>query len=305
MRFVGTSNLIWGLMLMAPMCLPAADSSPIRMYLWPDGVPEEAIVHEGDEQIENRDVEQNSEGLNRAIAKVGVPELIVYLAPDELATGVAVVVCPGGGYHHLAIDKEGHDVARRLNEFGITAIVLKYRTWPANVERGSVQAAKVMEAILADGRQAIRVTREHAEQWNIDPTRIGIIGFSAGGHLAAMVVIQADVNGTSSELKRSARPDFVGLIYPGVPEDIEAEISSDTPPMFIANAGDDTVTRAANSIHLYEILQRHGIEAELHVYARGGHGFGLGVRGGAVTSWPDRFVDWLRDLGVLVVEAQK
>jgi len=279
-----------------------ADDKIVEL-LWQNGIPDNSIVHENEESIENRTIDQNELGLNRSISNVSMPSLTVYPAPKSTSTGAAVIIFPGGGYSHLAIDKEGYDVAKWLNTIGVTGVIVKYRTCPSSVGgRGLSMPENIMNAIISDGQRAVRLVRSMAEKWGIDPDRIGIMGFSAGGHLAVTLTTNYDKgqkNAMDPVDRVSCKPDFTGLIYSAIPKNIESLINEDTSPLFFVNAGDDKTTPADNSIRLYQALRKANIQTEIHIYIKGGHGFGLGVRGGAVTSWPERFADWMREMKFL------
>jgi len=278
--------------------------APTTFPLWPAGLPDQAIVHAKAESVVNRQSDQNKFGLNRAISNVGNPTMTVYPAPEEKATGVAVIIFPGGGYRHLAIDKEGHDIARRLNKMGLSAFVVKYRTLPETVQGSSMDMPKeMMHAILSDGRQAIRIVRSRAGEWGIDAHKIGVMGFSAGGHLAASIATNYNAgnpNAQDAAARTGSRPDFACLLYPVMPRDIESRVSSETPPIFMVETDDDKTTHAEGDIRLYTALRQANVPAELHIFVHGGHGFGLGVHGGGVTIWPELFEDWLRETGVFI-----
>ncbi len=253
------------------------------------------------------------------LTKVTDPTLDFYPAPADKATGVAIVICPGGGYAWLAIDPEGTLVAARLNSFGISAFVLTYRL-PSD-------AIMVNKSIgpLQDAQEAIRIVRRHAKEWNIDPHKIGIMGFSAGGHLAATVSAHfADTVYQHSDTT-SARPDFSVLIYPVISMDstithrgsnanllgpapsketvryfsADQCVSKETPPAFIVQAADDRAVPVQNSIAYFLALNKYGIPCELHMYESGGHGFGLGGGTGTTSTWPEAFKTWLQARGIL------
>lgn len=273
----------------------------VSELLWPSGAPDNLIAHDSTESVINRTVGQNEMGLNRSISFVSVPELTVFPAPDGKATGAAVVIFPGGGFTHLAIDKEGYDIARWLNTIGITGIVVKYRTKTVSAEEDRHRPGRQIGAIISDGRRSVRLARHNAAKWNIDPDRIGVIGFSAGGYLAASVAAGFDSGDNAAEdpvQKMSSRPDFAGLIYPAMPPDFEALVRGDTPPLFFVNAADDRVTPAEKCIMMFEAARAAGARTEMHVFDNGGHGFGMGVMGGAVARWPELFTDWLVEIGV-------
>ncbi len=233
------------------------------IYLWPES---ERV--KGVETIKNE-----------RIASVPNPNITVFLPDAAKATGTAIVIAPGGGHHHLAIDHEGYDVARWLNKKGIAAFVLKYRLAKADGADGSIT---VDNQVRADGRRAIQIVRERAAEWKIDPAKIGIMGFSAGGELAAL---------TAMHYEPGTRPDFVAMIYPNVRPETK-KIDKNTPPAFLVHADDDKLPSAI-SVNFYLDLKKAGVSAELHVYSTGGHGFGMKDRPLPVTQWTQRFEEWL------------
>jgi acetyl esterase/lipase len=249
------------------------------------------------------------------------PSLTIYLPPEEKATGAAVVICPGGGYGHLAMDHEGHQIAQWLNSFGVAGFILKYRHRNSGAGYGH-------PAPLQDAQRAVRTVRSLAMQWNVDPNRIGILGFSAGGHLAssAGTHFQNRYGEPKDSIdKVSCRPDFMILIYPVItftewcthkgsmrnllgnnPEkelvekfSNEKQITPQTPPTFLVHGNDDTGVPPENSIFFYLALRKAKVPAEMHIYENGRHGFGLGQNRGAVSSWPVRCADWMRGRGLL------
>lgn len=217
---------------------------------------------------------------NERIASVPNPSLTVFLPDAAIANGTALVIAPGGGHHHLAIDHEGYDVARWLNQKGIAAFVLKYRLAKADGADGSITVDK---EVRADGRRAIEIVRQRAAEWKVNPARIGMIGFSAGGELAAL---------TAMHYEAGTRPDFVALIYPYIRPETK-KIDKNTPPAFLVHADDDKLS-AAISTEYYLDLKKAGVSAELHVYSVGGHGFGMRERPLPVTQWKERFAEWLQ-----------
>ena len=240
-----------------------------------------------------------------------VPTLTPYLAPKDKATGAAIIVCPGGGYQHLA-DHEGGPVAEWLNSIGVTAFVLKYRLGPTYHHPSQLQ----------DAARAIRTVRARAKEWALDPQRIGILGFSAGGHLAAtagthFAAGQADA---SDPIERvSSRPDLMILVYPVIsmrssthsgsrrnllgeqpsPELVtllsnEEQVTKETPPTFLVHTMTDTAVPVENSMMFAAALRKAGVPFEFHLYERGPHGFGLGTKDPILATWPARCADWLR-----------
>jgi acetyl esterase/lipase len=264
--------------------------------LWPAGAPDETKPIG-----EEADLTKPDEGLIAGkrlirLGNVSKPTITVYPAPAEGNTGTAVVVCPGGAYHILALDLEGSEVCEWLNSIGVTGILLKYRV-PAREGRERHAAA------LQDVQRAMGLVREHAKEWGIATDRIGVLGFSAGGHLAAML----STNYAKRSYERvdaaddlSCRPDFSVLIYPAYlgqkdkPSVLSEQLPVDgkTPPAFIAMTQDDPVD--VRSAFVYSAaLNEARVPVELHVYPKGGHGYGLRKTELPVTSWPDRLKDWL------------
>ena len=237
------------------------------------------------------------------ISDISEARMYAYLVPKDKATGAAVIICPGGGYAGLAAAKEGSEYAQWLNERGISAFVLYYR-----MPNGH-------DAIpLTDAQTAIEIVRKNARKWNIDKHKVGISGFSAGGHLASTA---------GTHFTKKNRPDFMILLYPVITmqqathggsrynllgdnpsEEMltlysnELQVTEDTPPAFIVHAKDDNVVPIANSQLFYEALQAHGVPAELHVYEHGGHGFGLRRTGHDSQEWPSALEPWLRANGL-------
>jgi acetyl esterase/lipase len=213
-----------------------------------------------------------------------------------------VLVCPGGGYRYLEIDKEGHDIARWLVGLGVTAFVLKYRVAPYLDPPTAPRVSEEMRrAILSDGFQAMRLIRAGAAQWGVNPARIGAMGFSAGGHLTVALATlwrEPTLSFPGPLAEVSARPDFAVPIYPGIPPELAARVDTETPPAFMATADDDLMA-AENCLRLYTALHTAKVGAELHIYRHGGHGFGLGQVGSPAAGWTVSFAAWLRDLGML------
>jgi acetyl esterase/lipase len=239
----------------------------------------------------------------RVVLNVTRPTLTVYLPEPAKRNGMAVVVCPGGGFHFLSLDNEGTKVASWLAEHGVTAFLLKYRlvhTSPEDFARETAQdianrskMAAIMKTlepmVLADGQQAVRIIRRRAPEWKVSPHRVGIIGFSAGGYVVADVALHHDAG---------SRPDFAAAIYPAIPELLM--VPPDGPPIFIVCASDDPlVPPLTNAVRLYSLWKMAGLSAALHVYARGGHGFGMRKQGLPVDHWIDAYADWLSSQGLL------
>jgi acetyl esterase/lipase len=235
------------------------------------------------------------------LGNVSKPTLTIYRPPTDKQNGTAVLVFPGGGYHILAMDLEGTEVCDWLNSIGVTAALLKYRV--------PKRASAEKPAAFQDAQRALGLVRSHAKEWGIDPKRIGVLGFSAGGHLAAFLSNQCDPRSylpVDDADRVSCRPDFVVLIYPGgltsreqgdrlAPE---LTVNNNTPPTFMAMAQDDPV-RVENVLSYAAAMRKSEVPFELHVYPTGGHGYGLRPSKDFVTTWPARVTDWLRSRNVL------
>jgi len=278
--------------------LTASASEPVA--LWPKGAPGE----KGDIGAE-RDMTKPGDGLygDKRVVRIGnvsTPTITPYRPPQSKDTRAAVVVCPGGGYEILAMDLEGTEVCQWLNTVGVTAVLLKYRVPARNgLERYT--------APLQDPQRALGLVRDHAAEWHIDSKRIGIMGFSAGGHLAAAASTRFEKRTYEAVDKSdqvSCRPDFAVLIYPAYlirekGPDLEPEltVTSNTPPTFLVQTEDDQIP-VENSLFYYLALKNANVPAELHSFAKGGHGYALRRSNQAVMSWSKRAEEWMRGLGV-------
>lgn len=285
------------------VCLGAAASAaePTVIDLWPGKppgetkeLPPEADVNKAtDSPVGDRKIIK--------LTNVSKPTLAIYRPEKDKDTGAVVIICPGGGHRILAYDHEGTEVAEFLSRHGVTGIVLKYRV-PFRDE------SKKWGAAVQDAQRAVRVVRSKAAEWKLDPKRIGILGFSAGGQTAGLATVlhEKDHYPPVDDLdKASARPDFAALIYPAyflntekTGLEPEARPTKATPPMFLAHAYDDPVD-PRNSLFLAAALKEVGVSCELHVYATGGHGYGMRNTGHPVNSWPDRLIDWMTKQGYL------
>jgi len=276
------------------LALPAADAPKVEL-LWPNGAP-------GALGTEDRDK----------------PTLTISLPPEGKANGAAVVICPGGGYQFLAVDHEGKQIAEWLNKHGVTAFMLKYRIAPRYQHPAPMQ----------DAQRAIRTVRARAKEWHLDPKRIGIWGFSAGGHLASTAGTHFDDGKADAEdpiEKVSCRPDFLILCYPvitleppyahmgsrnnllGKDADMklveslsnDKQVTDRTPPTFLFHTDADKGVLPENSILFYLALKKAKVPAELHIYEKGDHGVGLAQKDAVLSSWPDRLADWMKGRGLL------
>jgi len=226
--------------------------------------------------------------VDRSVSNVLQPTVTVYLPAKQEANGTGIVICPGGGYQHLAIDKEGHDIARWLNSIGIAGIVLKYRL-PGSMKGASQndihEVADKIHVALEDAESAMHLTRENATKWNLKPGAIGMMGFSAGGHLAAMMGMVAPPD---------VRPDFLVLGYPAIPAGLA--VTASTHRTFLVAADDDpALNPAENAGRFFAALRAVTVPAELHIYSSGGHGFGIQKTGKTSAAWPGALVAWLKE----------
>lgn len=241
-------------------------------------------------------------GVNTIVYNVSNPTLTVFEADKSIATGTAVVICPGGGFHMLSMDNEGYDVAKWLNSKGITAFVLKYRlvhcltnnpmqefmSKQPNTPKFNKDIEPVVAFGIADGKAAIEYVRTHASEFGIDPHKIGIIGFSAGGTVTA---------GVAFAYEAQDRPDFTAPIYPYVGSFGNPAVPADAPPMFIVAATDDIFGFHKHCTALYNQWVDAKRPAELHIYAKGNHGFGMRKQNIPTDTWIDRFYEWLKNSG--------
>ncbi len=278
-----------------PAAVPAADPSA-TLDLWPGKAPGETKDLGPEKYIEPKAGQIEV----KRLTNVSKPQLLVYPAPKDKHTGAAVIVAPGGGYSILAIEHEGTQTCEWLNSLGVTAFLLKYR-----VPKREMQLPDNLAAVQ-DAQRAVSLVRSKAAEWNLDPNRVGMLGFSAGGNLTAWACLadKRHYDPIDDADKAASRPSFAALIYPAYLVDkggaLKAEypVTKASPPMFFAHAHDDGVTPLSSSA-LYLALTKAGVPAELHVYATGGHGFGMRKGANPVSSWPARCADWLKVRGYL------
>ncbi len=298
-RFIVSVAFVIGLVSGQDSCTAA--TVPRTVTLWPSGAPDErgALPTE-------QDTTKPTDALiaGRRVIRLGnvsQPSLTLYPAPRRKSTGTTVLVCPGGGYYILAMDLEGTEICEWLNSIGVHAALLKYRV-PRRAGSPSAPAA------LQDAQRAFSLLRAHSVEYGVGSGPIGVMGFSAGAHLSAALSTSERRIYPSQDAadQGSFRPDFTALIYPGglVQKDSgdhiapELKLSMATPPTFLAMSQDDPV-RVENVIQYAAALQAAHVPLEMHVYPKGGHGYGLRRTGAAVTSWPDRMADWMRGNGWL------
>ncbi|MFA5328748.1 MAG: alpha/beta hydrolase [Prolixibacteraceae bacterium] len=276
-----------------------------KLKVWPDGAPDSNGMTKPEEVYEGKRVRNVSEA-----------EIYVYLPKIGINTGAAVVICPGGGYMIEAMDHEGYDMAEWLATQGVAGIVLKYR-----LPYGHDQIP------LEDAQRALRIVRQHAAEWGINPIKIGIAGSSAGGHLASTAGTKFDLgksNSTDPIERFSCRPDFMLLLYPVITfrEEFghmgsrvnligsgnkwelvekysnELQVNAQTPPTFLVLADDDGGVPPRNSIEFYLALKKYKIPAEMHIFRDGGHGFGMNKKNIPVDQWPNLFAQWMKAQGI-------
>lgn len=278
----------------------AADAKPIVLDLWPGTAPGE----KGDMPVEAFQPEKAGENPPvKRLGNISKPTLTVTRPKKELDTGTAVVIAPGGGYTILAWEHEGTQVAEWLNSIGVTAVLLKYRV-PRRPDQPKDQPPV---SALQDAQRAMGVVRSKATEWGIDDKRIGMLGFSAGGHLTAWTCSTTDrrsYDAVDAADKLSSRPDFAVLIYPGGMIDKEKKlkpelkVTADTPPAFLAVAVNDDGP-FASSVEWTKQLKEHKVSAELHVFSSGGHGFGMKASDKPYAAWPKRCAEWMHEQGYL------
>lgn len=270
-----------------------------EMALYPDRIPN---------AIEAENQETNEKGYVKNVSK---PTLTAFLPAAGTGNGAAVIVCPGGGYGGLVIEREGYRVAKELNKAGIAAFVLKYRLPSDRIMKDKATGP------LQDAQQAIKTVREKAKEWQVDPAKIGIMGFSAGGHLASTAGTHYDSTFINNPQKTSLRPDFMVLVYPvisfegkighkgssanllGASPSAERinyfsndlQVTASTPPAYLTHAGDDTVVPVSNSIRFYEALNAKGVPADMHIYSEGKHGYPTTP---SFDEWFGRCLHWMR-----------
>ncbi|HEU4637000.1 MAG TPA: alpha/beta hydrolase [Edaphobacter sp.] len=277
----------------------------VTLPLWPNGVPE---AYNGGPQTDiTKPTDRLVAGKPLAhLTNISKPTLAFYPAPADKNTGAAIVVFPGGGYRILAYDLEGTEVCTWLNSIGVNCALAQYRV---PIQKRFPDDTSDLE----DAQQAVRITRSHAAAWKLDPRRIGVLGFSAGGHLVVVLGNHPDLkraNEATSDAQTSARPDFVVGIYPAYLAEPPAltqlspgiDPSASTPPTFLLQAEDDPV-HEENVLVYFQALKQLKVPAELHVYAEGGHGYGLRPTSLPVTHWPALVETWLHTIHVLQPEA--
>ncbi|WP_207515493.1 alpha/beta hydrolase [Longitalea luteola] len=292
-------------------CFASMTCAQNEIPLYPDSIPNSKAVPD------EENTETDEKGIRR-IFKVSRPTLTIYEPPKEKANGTAVIVIPGGGYRLLAAGHEGHDVAKRFNEMGVTAFLLKYRL-PSDVTMVNKEIGPVQDA-----QRAIQLVRDNAKQWGIDRDRVGIIGFSAGGHLASTAGTHFDHAYIKAGRKSNLRPDFMVLIYPvisfadsithmGSRDNLlgkdpspqkkmeysnELQVTKKTPPTYLVHAEDDQTVKVQNMLLFATALQKNKVPFDFYLYEKGGHGFGMNNPTSDV-KWMDLVQEWMDKNGWL------
>jgi len=268
--------------LFVPASTVSAQTKPLVIPLWPKGAP----------GFENRRNEPE-QAKDYWVKNIHNPSLTVFLPPEEKATGAAVIICPGGGHRELVYNAEGVEPATFLNSLGVAAFVLKYR-----LSRQENSPYSLDKHPRQDAYRAMRLVRSHAKEWGIDSSRVGMLGFSAGGEVVAMVAYAAGNGdpGAADPIDRlNGKPNFQMLIYPG-PLGIPDSISSDAPPAFLLAANNDACC-SESVVRLLKDYRNAKVPVEVHLYTQGSHGFNMGNRSklASLKTWPQRMADWLSD----------
>ena len=279
----------WVVFLFICSCFGFAGAQQEPIKLWPKGAP-------GAEGSVTPETVRLSPDGEHILSNIQEPSIIPYLPPKAAATGAAVIVAPGGGHSELWMDHEGYAVAEWLSDHGVAAFVLKYR-----LAKQKDSTYTVEDTELGDMQRAIRTVRSRSTEWGVDPARIGVMGFSAGGELAALASTRYDEGTPASDdpvERASSKPDFQALLYPAIPHD--RRLTADTPRAFLACGGNDRPDISQGLPELYLALTRLHVSAELHIYAGVGHGFGVRKTNPApVSGWTSLFLEWMNAQGLL------
>jgi acetyl esterase/lipase len=286
----------------------ALDEKPVVLELWQGKVPDETGDIGAEKSLMSPKLDRKQVEVTeptKMVTNVSKPSITIYRPPKDKDTGTAVMICPGGGYWNLYWELEGEEVATWLNSLGVTGIILKYRV-PRRPDEPKGEPAR---RPLQDAQRAVSLVRSKAKEWGIDPKRIGMVGFSAGGHLAVATATSFEKRSyePSDDIdKVSCRPDFAILVYSGYLKAKDKDelapglhIPKEAPPIFLAHGGDDIISEPQHSVVMYQALKRAGVPAELHIYATVAHDFGVRPSDRPCSTWTRSCADWLRDQGFL------
>jgi len=266
--------------------------------LWPDGITDNPIRYDQPNRMRTHDAQPDAPlDTCRVYSHVQTPTYYIYQPAPNKNTGVSMVILPGGGYRDIWLDNEGHNIALHFRERGITSLVVKYRTNTKDKDgKQPMSLEQYVPYAVQDAQEGIRILRSKADELNIDPGKIGMGGFSAGGHLTLSVCL------TPVDKDPKCYPDFAFLIYPWLMEHFEDQVPSadNLPPMFIVNGQEDDVTPPGMCASFYQTLCKNKVPAEMHIYAKGRHGFTLGLgTGQSTTQWKNSFMAWLKDIEMI------
>ena len=267
--------------------------------LWPGGIKNNIISYAQPNKMRSYDYGQPEAPLDtcRVYSNVSTPVYYIYQPQPQKNAGLGIVVLPGGGYKDIWLDTEGHNIGLFFKEYGITSLVVKYRTnTPDKDDKQPLSQDEYLPAAISDAAEGIRILRSRAKELKINPEKIGVGGFSAGGHLALSVAFSPREKGKESY------PDFAFLIYPWIEDHFEKQVAEtkNLPPMFIVNGQEDDVTPPDVCTKFYQTLCENKVPAELHIYRKGGHGFTLGLgKGHSTVQWTSSFIAWLKDIDMI------
>jgi acetyl esterase/lipase len=278
---------------------------PEEQPLWPKGIPSNPVKYK-EEKLRKENFRKSSlSQSNRVFSCVSDPSYVIISPVKGKSDGPAVVICPGGGFRDVWFDREGIDFAMYLADKGVTSLVLKYRTYNSDAEGFKLKIEEYYPQVIADARQAIFTLRSNSARLGIDPAKIGICGFSAGGSLSVRAALGLNDNeypSYASFTNENSKPNFIGLFYPGLDNEMISQVGKKEsfPPVFIMNGFEDNVTPADRCIDLYKVLSTKKFSTELHIYSKGGHGFDSGLeRGNGISTWRDSFIAWMKDQGLI------
>jgi acetyl esterase/lipase len=282
------SKLSFATLLLIAIAAATNAQEPVIVHLWPNGAPGFESRKDTPENVTKKG------NIEQRVSNVNNPSLTAYLPAKEKGSGAGIIVCPGGGHSVLAIEHEGHNVAKRLADNGIAAFILKYR-----LAREKDSPYSIQEHAFQDAQRSLRLVRSKAKEWNVD--KLGIMGFSAGGDLVLYSSTKFDsgkVDSSDPIERESSRPDFQIAVYPAIPKDLK--LAKDNPPALLLCGNQDRENISEGLATLYVNMKRAGINTELHIYASVGHGFGVRDKANLrVAGWPSRVKEWMLDLGMM------